>query len=66
MSKAKGAIKDFFAMFFCGLAAINLYPGSDYTKSVPKDALSITKAGWDMTGEALGGAIGRMGERIGK
>lgn len=53
-------IKGFFAMLLCGISAINLFPSSDYTDIVPDNAESVTKASWELTGQAMRETFGKV------
>ncbi len=64
--KTKSAIKGFFAMLFCGMSAINLFPSSDYMRLVPQSGTTITKEGWQLTGEAMRKAVRKMENEIGR
>lgn len=66
MRKLKKIAKRFAAMFFCGMAAIELFPTSDYTKLVPASSMSMMKASWEMAGEAMRGAIEKVGGQVGE
>ena len=52
MNKAKDAVKGSFAMFFSGLSALDVFPASNYAKSVPNSAACVTRESWRLT-EAL-------------
>lgn len=66
VSKAKNAIEGFFAMLFCGMAAITLSPSSNYMSLVPPRGTSITKEGWQLTGNAMWEAVNKAGSNIGR
>lgn len=66
MAKVKNAVKGFFTMFFCGLTAINLFPNSDYSKSIPPSSASMMGDSWEMTGVAMQGAMDKVGGKIGR
>lgn len=66
MVNARNAVKGFFAMLFCGLAAINLFPNSDYAKPIPLNSASMMGSSWEMTGVAMQRAIDKAGGKIGR
>lgn len=60
-------IQAFIASIMCGFSTFSIMPTTNYFRSIPPDAASITNAAWNDTGKHLNAAIYKIGvERNGK